>query len=510
MRYLFIALFLVCIFSITCAAEQDYSEPMDKGIELLTKGEYDSAAAKFREAIKEREDPEAYMLLGTTLNRAGEYSRALEALNRARELKTKSAAVLFEIGRSNLGLGKYKEAYEAFSQDISNNPWRDTSYLLAGECLYHLGEYREAVEYFKDAVSREISYLPQAQHYIGLCQVRLKEYREAGESFKRAARVARERKIAGIPLPAIIQRQIEAAEEAARRAMIIPRDWYASISMGFEYTDNVLSLSKDALLPADISDRRDESAFFVAQAGHRLYKDPSHELWAMGTVYANHYFDLDEFDVQQYSPQLEYLYTPDSVWRLRSTLFFTHYKVDEEESSNSLTFSQGVTRSWHNHMSTSFDYTVTLIEFEGETDPDEDRDGNFHSIRGYQSFQFAPYNTILNVGARYGWNNTQGSQFDSDSYSVFGSLGHDFVWDSRIRYDLTYTRTKFDNLSSRADPAFSFNREDDSFSPSVAWFKRFTRNWSTSFVFSYLDNDSNIAVYDFDKYTLSAAVTYTF
>lgn len=510
MRYLFIALFLVFIFSITCAAEQNYSEPMDKGIELLTKGEYDSAAAKFREAIKEREDPEAYMLLGTTLNRAGEYSRALEALNRARELKTKSAAVLFEIGRSNLGLGKYKEAYEAFSQDISNNPWRDTSYLLAGECLYHLGEYREAVEYFKDAVSREISCLPQAQHYIGLCQVRLKEYREAGESFKRAARVARERKIAGIPLSAIIQRQIEAAEEAARRAMIIPRNWYASISMGFEHTNNVLSLSKDTILPSDISDRRDAAVFLVAQGGYRLYKDSRHEFWAMGMAYGNHYFDLDDFDVQQYSPQLQYLYIPNNDWRLRSTLLYTHYLVDEEESSSSFTFSQGVTHTWHDHLSTSFDYTVTLTGFEGETDPDEDRDGNYHSLRGYQSFRFGPYNTTLDVGAKYGWNNTQGAQFDSDSYSYFGSLGHDFAWDSRIRYDLTYTRTKFDNLSSRADVAFSLNREDDSFSPSVTWFKRFTRNWSTSFVLSCLDNDSNIAAYDFHKYTLSASVTYTF
>ncbi len=510
MRVMFLAFLWVCVWSIPCQAQPDHSSPMDQGIELLTKGEYDSAAARFREAIQEGEDPEAYLLLGMALNRTGEYSRALKALERARELETASAEALFEIGRAHMGMKNHLEALKAFREDLAKHPWRDESHLLCGVCLYELGEYREAIESLRDSVSREITNTPQAYYYIGLCQLRLKEYREAEASLRRASYAATEMGEAGILLPDAIRRQIEGAAEAAKRAEIAPRNWYASVTMGFGHTDNVLSLSKDTVLPADISSRSDESLFVIAQGGHRLHQGPRHALWAKGTVYANHYLDLDDFDVQQYSPQLELYYTPDRDWRLRSRLSFTHYRVDEDESSNSLTFSQSVTRAWSDRTSTSLDYSATLTAFHGPTDPDEDREGNYQGVRGYQRFRFTPHHTVLDVGAGYGWNNTDGKQFDSDAYRFFVSLAHDFFWDSRLSYDLSYSRAEFDNLSSRADPAFSVSREDDSYSPSVTWLKRINDHWSTVMAFRYLDNDSNIAAYDFDKYSISASVTYSF
>ena len=518
MRYLSVVLLIFCLCSAAWAAGDDYPGLMNKGIELFGKGEFEAAAITFEKAIEKKKNaPGPYMLLGTALNKIKSYSLALEALNQAKELKTKSNALFFETGRSYLGLGKYKEAYEAFSRDMFNNPQRSASYLMAGVCLYHLGKYKEAMEYLDDAGLMDIRLLPRTRYYTGLCHVQLKEYGEAEESFEWLTRFAKERMKtveSGTPLADTIQKQLEVAEEAARLVGAPPpppRNWYASMSMGFEYTDNVLSLSKDALLPADISDRHDEAIFMVTQAGYRLFRDEHQELWAMGSIYGNYYFDLDDFDVQQYSPQLQYIFTPNDDWQLRSTVYYTHYRIDGNQSSNSFTFSQAATRLWRADMSTTLDYTVALTEFKDDTTTANDRDGSYHSLRCFQSFLLGhSYDTTFDIGTRLGWNNTQGTQFDSDSYGFFTSIGHDFIWNSRLRYDFSYTRTKFDNRSNRAVPAFSTKRKDKAYVPSIVWLKRFARNWSTSLAFTYLDNDSNITVYDFDKYTLSGALTYTF
>ena len=68
-RYLFITLFLLCVFNLAWAAGENASRSINEGRELLSKGQYDSAEAKFREAIKKKDDSEAWLLLGTALNR---------------------------------------------------------------------------------------------------------------------------------------------------------------------------------------------------------------------------------------------------------------------------------------------------------------------------------------------------------------------------------------------------------------------------------------------------------
>jgi Flp pilus assembly protein TadD len=60
-RYLFITLFLFHMSVLALAAEAGDSSLITEGRELLAKGQYDAAEAKFREAAKKDSDPEAWL-----------------------------------------------------------------------------------------------------------------------------------------------------------------------------------------------------------------------------------------------------------------------------------------------------------------------------------------------------------------------------------------------------------------------------------------------------------------
>ncbi len=511
MRKLFIGLLVLSLFAPPAWAEENrFPGLMDKGIQAMMAKRYQEAAGLFEQAADlEKQNPDAWMLLGTALNRTGDYRRASEALDRARALGSESSDLLWEIGRSRLGQGMYREALEMFQQDIELHSWRADSYLYAGICLQGLGEHEEAVEMFRDCTSKDVNLMPLAYQRMGLSLAAMKKLDEAEAAFRQVGNLPAPEGVD--PASEAIQSQIRQSRVAAGRLRALkPREWYASISLGAEHSNNVLSLSKDTLLPENISSTHDESLFMIVQGGYQLHRTNRSQLWLTGMAYANTYFELDDMDFQQFTPGLDFTFLPAERWSLRSNVAYSHFRIDEETSSDSLSLYQGASYSWRDDLTTTFDYGVSFTDFDDDTTSAENRDGSYHNLRVLQGFLFRKWNSVLSLGGRYGWNNTKGEQFDSDSYGFLGSLVHDFVWETRLRYDFSYTRTTFDALSSRAEPAFSHRRKEHTYYPALTWAKWFSRFWQASLTFSFVENDSNIAVYDFDKYTISASATYTF
>jgi tetratricopeptide (TPR) repeat protein len=441
--------------------------------------------------------------------------------------------------RCHLKLREYKEALSSSDIAITLEPFVEEYYKTRGRAYYALGKYSKSAEDFKTYLSK---YPRDASIYVmlGLSYFKLDRFKEAEKSFRKAKELSPAlrnvvdyhlgyiaiqtgrkdeginllrdvmQRTQGTPLADEIRSQIDSIEQALKRTDKLPGKWYASISAGIEYSNNVLSLSKDTLLPSDISQKHDTSLFLVGQGGYNIYTNDRSQLWFSGLVYGNIYFELDDFDVQQYQPGIQYLYNPSEKWQLSSSLFYTSYRVDGDRSSDSFSFSQGATYLMSRNTSTTLNYTGTINEFAGDTLAEEDRDGNYHTLELYQLVGFDYLKALLVAGFRYGWNNTDGKEFDSDFWSVFTTLSHNFVYGSRLMWNVSYARMDFDNPSSRAVPAYSYHRRDKTYTGSITWLKYIRKDIATSLGLTYLDNDSNITVYEYDKYTLTLSFTYRF
>lgn len=502
-RYLFIMLLLLCICNPVWAAK-DYSKLISEGKELLTKGEYNAAEAKFKEAIeKNRRDPEAYMLLGTALNRKGKCSQALKALNRASQLKTKSNAIFFEMGLSYMGLSKYKEAYGSFCQDISNNPpWIATSYLLAGGCLYQLEEYSKAIEYLKDAISKETKQLSQAHYYIGLCQIKLKEYSKAERSFRRVARLSKgtRRGEDASKRVSLLRRVIKAEKKK--------RPWYASVRLGLFHDTNVISAGKDVVLPTGISKKTDLRSRLSLSAGYRPYQGPKSELWIDYKGNTSFHEQLPDYNTQMSGLALRGIYTLNERLRVGMKAGYDHTWVGGHSYSGIFELSPSVSYRQREWAAVTLAYACQRSDYLIRVAPALDRDGYTNSISLTEDVVVPKTKLSLRGGLKQSWTESDGSDYDFRSFRTSLTLRHPFFFASRISSGVNYTHNDYDNLNSRS--VTPKTRDDEQFRLSLGLTKEFTANTTGSISYDWIDNNSNIGLFDYTRGILSLGVTYEF
>ncbi len=505
-KYLFITLFLLCVFNIAWAAGGNASELITEGKGLLAKGEYDAAEAKFKEAIKKKEDPEAWLLLGTALNRKGAYNKALEALNRAKELKTESKAISFEMGCAYMGLGKYKEAYKSFSEDISHNlPWRDTSYLFCGICLHGLGEYRKAITHLSSPMLKGTKHSPNAHYYTGLCQLKLKEHKEAARSFRRAkVQAAKGTKIANDAkkMLGLVEEVIKAKKKR--------RPWYASLTMGASKDTNVISAGDDMTLPSDISSRRDIMGSLFLSAGYRLYQASKSELWIDYRGSATFQHDLDNYNTLMQGNALRgrRLLTPKLKAGMKVSYDYTW--VDERSYSGIFGLSPSLTYRQREWTASTFTYTWQKSNYLFDiTNPALDRDGYTNSISLTQDVAVPKTKLSLRGGLHQSWTKTEGDDYDFDSFAMSLALWHPFFFEkSRISVGLSYAQNDYKHPNSRSST--SKERDDERLRFSCSLTKELTEDITAFISYSRIDNKSNIGVFDYTRDIYTVGVTYNF
>ncbi len=502
---LIITLFLLCVSVIARAAGPGASSLITEGRRLLAKGQYDAAEAKFREAIKKDSDSEAWLLLGTVLNRKEAYNEALQALNRAKELKTASNAIYFEMGCAYMGLGKYKEAYESFSEDISHNPvWGSTSYLFCGICLYNLGQYRQAVTHLSNPILDGTEHSSNAHYYIGLSQLKLKEHKKAAQSFRRAKRSAPK----GTKIANDTNKMLDLVEKVIK-AEKRKRPWYASITTTFSLDTNVLSTADSVILPSDISNRTDTSTGLLFNAGYRLHQTPKSELWVDYRGNTTFQHDLNEYNTMMHGITLRGTrsLTPKLTAGMKVSYDYTWVGGSSYSSvfglSPSLTYRQ---RDW---TATTLTYTWQRSSYMFDTGNSAlDRDGYTNSLSLTQDAAVPGTELYIRGGLHHSWTDSDGGDYDFDSSGLSLTMWHPFVLNTTISGGFTYFLDDYKKLNSRS--AKFQKRDDDRLAISLGLSKEFTESITGFIGFTWMENKSNIGVFDYKREVFTLGVTYNF
>lgn len=505
-KYLFVTLFLFHVSVLAWAAGGDASRLINEGRELLAKGQYNAAEAKFREALKKKEDSEAWLLLGTVLNRKEAYNEALEALNRAKGLKTESNAISFELGCVYMGLGRYKEAYKSFSDDISrNSPWRDTSYLFCGICLHNLGEYRKAITHLSSPMLKGTEHSSNAYYYTGLSQLELKEHKKAAQSFRRAkARTPKGTEIANgtKKMLALVEKLIKAEKKR--------RPWYASITTAFSLDTNVISAGDDIILPSNISNRRDTAFSPLFSAGYRLYQAPKSELWVDYRGGATFQQDLDEYNTLMQGVTLRgsRFLTPKLTAGMKAS--YDYIWVDESSYSGIFGLSPSISYRQREWTASTLTYTWQKFDYFFDiTNPALDRDGHTNSISLTQDVAVPKTELYLRGGLHQSWIDTDGADYDFDSFAMSLTLWHPFFFEkTRICGGLSYAWDDYKNRNSRSTA--SRKRDDEQLRFSCSLTKEFTEDITAFISYTRIDNKSNIGIFDYTRGIYSVGVTYNF
>jgi tetratricopeptide (TPR) repeat protein len=149
---------------------------------------------QYEKAIEyDQENSDAWMERSVAFNKAGDFEKGFEYLNKAVELDPK-----LHLGyRGWIRLRKmrdYDKALEDFNlldsltPNFVDAPWGEDIDFLRGECYFGKKEYQKAIELFKRNIENQKEDWADVQSfvYLGLCEYQLGNYEKAILEFKRA------------------------------------------------------------------------------------------------------------------------------------------------------------------------------------------------------------------------------------------------------------------------------------------------------------------------------------
>lgn len=162
----------------------------DRGRALYEEGRLLEAIESFRAATRMSPDwAVGQYLLGGALAESGQLKDSLKPLKLAMQLKPDTdqtdlyILAAYSLGNSYFGMGRYKEAAEAFREANSRNPALSKLRFNLGLSFVRLGKLRDAVQEFKEAVRLKPEYA-EARYNLGLAYLDLKEKELALEQQK--------------------------------------------------------------------------------------------------------------------------------------------------------------------------------------------------------------------------------------------------------------------------------------------------------------------------------------
>lgn len=169
---------------VTTSAEQAYLT----GVSYLTQRNYSKALPFFEAAVRERPTyAEAYFHIGACLEGLGREKEAGDAYQSAALLKPEAADFHVRLGGALEKLGRLPEAYESFMQAVRLSPDSTSALLGVARCYNAMGRPQDAAAACQQAIRAHSS--PEAYLALGDSFLKGEKYAAATEAYKQAVRL---------------------------------------------------------------------------------------------------------------------------------------------------------------------------------------------------------------------------------------------------------------------------------------------------------------------------------
>ncbi len=180
---------LAGLFSCGIAAAQEINPDFTEGVRLFQERSYNPAISKLEAVVQAEPDNEAaWYYLGVARYEQDKPQEALEALQKAYELRPGRPGTQLHVGMIYEQLGAYDEAIRAYQTELRNRRLKNLAevFMALGRAYYFSGDYINAIDNLTEALDHDGNYV-EAYFYRGLAKFMREDYQVALEDFKLAA-----------------------------------------------------------------------------------------------------------------------------------------------------------------------------------------------------------------------------------------------------------------------------------------------------------------------------------
>lgn len=454
---------------------------------------------------------------------AGRYQEALGQFEQAVGADPQDVAARYYRGVTYGRLGNYAAA-EADLRAVAGQPGFEQATLELGIVLVRQERFAEAVEQLT-AAQNNPSTFPEASLFLGIAEFRLGQLAAADAELERASRTAALFVVAQYYRGLVADRQqrfdaardyfgavVERSPESpmGEQAAIFlaqmggqsARPWVAYGQVGFQYDSNVtLEPNDDSVAVGFPSNQSDGSSVLTAGFAYAPLRTENVELLIGYEFYQSLYFDLDQFNLTDQRPSLQLMVETGPV-ELGFAARYDYYLLDFESYFQGVSALPSVTVDEGELGRTQLYYRFRwrdyyLSPFRGVLD------GTNHSPGILQQFLLRQGpGRYLNLGYRYDTQVPNGPDGDP-----FGYYGNEVV---------AGVSWAFPSISATSDVSFTYvnrsykqasgGRQDDQYLVTVLLEKQLMEH--LSLVGGYLGtfNNSNQALFDYNRNIVSLAV----
>lgn len=275
----FIAVYglLAGLFVCSTAFAQEVDPAFTEGITLFQERSYPAAIRQLETVTTNQPDNEAaWYYLGVARFRTGDLEGALEALQKAEELRGGRPGVAFTIGEIYEQLGATDEAVRAYQDELRTRQFKNLAevYNALGRVYYLAGYYREAIENTSQALDHNPNYV-ESLFYRGLAYYQMGQYEKALDDFEEAVEIVLEWDRTARQLDRLVQREAEGGlqPQAAREKQRLQEDLAQKYQRAAEFAQDKAMRPTLYLALGDAADANREWA--RARNAYRKALDPN-------------------------------------------------------------------------------------------------------------------------------------------------------------------------------------------------------------------------------------------
>lgn len=495
----FLMLFVVVLF----LPNQVFAQ-LQQGIQSYRDGDYTRAVELLERAQqKEPDSSAAAFFLGMAHKQSGDFEEALVQLRRSVRLEPKIKEALVELIDVLYKLYSPKNAEEAFEWiEVAEEQgiYEGKVAFLKGLFLQKEERYEEAVESFERASSKNPRLKQSSEFQIARCYAKLQDLDQAKLRLEAAIQQDPTSDLAGFA-----RRYVDLIEERikAERPLRLTLGAYG------QYDTNVVLKPIESSLAPDI---QDEESLVLTSTARVDYVPRLEGDWLFNAYYAGTSVLHDKFSTS-HDVLSNTLYAAPG-YRLENgavnlAIQYDHALVRDpsyKEYVGSLTVgplyrrllsSNQILELSAGYRRNSY-YRPVLVQ-------DEDRDGA--GLVSYVSWVWLfMEDGFFNAKYSFSMDDTDGRNWDKKTQSLSLNVGIPVVTD--LVFQLSGMAT-FDNYNNH-HTVFGNKREDDMYQGSIGFDWNAYKDIHVIFQFSAISNDSNIGIYDYDREIYTVGIEYRY
>jgi tetratricopeptide (TPR) repeat protein len=475
------------------------SDAMLRGHRALDAGRALEAYEAFRVANREEPGDPAPLFYGAAaLNRLGRHAVVPGLLERARRKGYRHPDHAFEMGWALAALGRHDDAIAWLSRVRPGTTRHAKAMELRGRALLKLEQYDGARRDLELARRLDARLAPG----VGLALAAERQVRGDAEGARRQLEQVLD-SAPGSPAGRFLASRLRAGAPAASRQRV-----RGSFSLGGGHNDNVVALGQGVPLPTDIS--------FVGASFRRFGANVARD-WAWGKRdtfsigYAYLGFDhedLPQFDLEDHTLYLNWSRALGDDVAVGASVSEELTDIGDKQFRNQLTVRPAVSLRHSNASLTELSLALSTARYLFPTLTVFDRSGDSTTFGVNHFHTFDGGRTYVRAGAFLTDNSTRGSEFDSDTVGLTGSVVRSLDARNLTRVELSGSifETEYDRVSLFAPR----RRQDDGSSLSLQVAHAIEQGVDGWVRYDRFESGSNIPFFDFDQDTVTAGLTRSF